>query len=228
MEIELDWYDKYGIEVVESVRAYEEYALPNGGIQRITPKTVAFVGAKGNEMVEDLQNIIKNEMVKLKGILTYFEQLIFVNDLALIFYHDIPSIVPFGVVASRIEGTSIASGVSFLAQREMFADKIPLRTLPQKIHLIELIKLSVKKDFKKQILDNSVKKTVENLPNGKKIIMQSRKPWEITFSQICPTCEQDSPDSNHSAVNFRTRLAFGVIDKGAIRVEDGGSVNYGY
>lgn len=190
LQIKLDWYKDYGIEVVNSMKAYEDYVLPDGEKIRLTTKTFRFIGAWGKEKVEDLY--IGQELTKdvFEKVLEYIEKLAFLDNIG-------EETISVGLF--QIHNFETAPGIP--------SNKIPF------FGLAEIIKIDL--DFCKEV-ERRMKKFSDGIDKNHKTIFQLRIPWSINTSNVCTRCGAPNPPNDIDIlIGFRSRFVFGIIPKEA-------------
>jgi hypothetical protein len=186
LQIKLDWYKDYGIEVVESMRLYEDYKWKSDVAEkRLEAKSFYFIGAWGREMVENL----KGDRVDKLKVLEYIEKLELARTI-------------LGPIAA-FDGEFISIG-DLIKTEGAPANKVDFYAIAKHANEGEDVEQSLGELIDKGINKNS------------KLIFQSRMPWTIQTYNNCERCGAPNPHNDMDIKTiFRSRFVFGILPKEA-------------
>lgn len=187
--ITLDWHKDFGIEVVPSIRTYEDYQPNIGQPIRVIAKTICFVAAWGLEMVENLLWAMETTPKLIQTTLKYIEMIDLIDTLA--------------SYSGKFNDTYLKLSLAYLIK--------PISEKAKKLDFLQ-----TKFDAKEQIVLKQLlaKHLKDKIDNKNKLIFQLRKPWEIIAFNDRERC--GAPDIK---ILFRSRFNFAIIPKEAERVE---------
>lgn len=194
MDIKLNWYGDYGIEVVRSGRQYEEYVLPNDEKIQLFAETYRFIF----DFLEYRKANGPDEFENLKEVLKQIEKLVLIK---------------------AIKGIKIPYSVQLASLAYIGVRPVTEGAKTPEIRWEHLT--GALSDVKANELEETNFLNVINIEKDKKIIFQSRKPWRIELYEtdgICEKCGQKGEPEEKAML--RSRFAFGIIPKEAKKVKD--------
>lgn len=190
--IKLDWYKDYGIEVVNSVKLYEKYAIPDSENVKLIVETYSFIFD-----YEEYRKVNGLDSFKeVRRVLTQIEKLVLLKE---IYTRNISYEANFGPL-SYIGIKKIEGDVAVNLRWESLTDSL----------------LDVKDGVLREDRFSDSLKSEEN----EKIVFQSRASWEFEIFETDGVCEKcGSQNDPVEKAKLRARFVFGIINKNAKRIE---------